>query len=407
MTDPESFVIIGGGLAGANTAAALRDQGCDAPITLIAAEAHRPYERPPLSKDLLTGSAERESVFVHPADWYAEHDVDLRTGVTVEAIDRDGRTVSLADGSTVAYDKLVLATGARPRSLPLPGADAEGVYLLRTLDDCEALTSLFKSAKRLVVIGAGWIGLEVTAAARGAGVEVTVVESAELPLLRVLGPEIAGVFADLHRQHGVDFRFGASPAEITTAGGKANGVRLEDGTVIEADAVLVGVGVVPNVELAEKAGLEVDNGVVVDAALRTSDPDIFAVGDVARAFHPFLDQHIRVEHWANAKKQPATAAAAMLGNHASYEDLPYFFTDQYDLGMEYVGYVEPGEYDDVVVRGDLGKREFVAFWMKDGKVLAGMNVNVWDVADAIKALIRAGDKVDVDRLKDAETPLGG
>jgi 3-phenylpropionate/trans-cinnamate dioxygenase ferredoxin reductase component len=323
---------------------------------------------------------------------------------TVTGIDRAARHV-LIDGEQLPYDGALLTTGASPRTLPVPGAGADGVYYLRSLEDSEALSDLFTSAQQLVVIGAGWIGLEVTAAARTAGVAVSVVESAELPLLRVLGPELAAVFAGLHREHDVDFHFGAGVAEITTDGGRATGVRLADGTTIAGDAVLVAVGAGPNTRLAEAAGLEIDNGIVVSDALRSSDPAIYAAGDVASFFHPLYGKHIRVEHWANALNQPATAATAMLGGAASYTALPYFYTDQYDLGMEYTGLVEPGDYDDVVIRGDLAGREFVAFWLAGGRLLAGMNVNVWDVTDAIKELIRSREVIDTARLADVNQAL--
>ncbi|MDQ1743389.1 MAG: hypothetical protein QOE23_1728 [Pseudonocardiales bacterium] len=405
MSSSQTYVIVGAGLAGAKAAEALRDQGFDGGIVLIGAEPHLPYERPPLSKGYLAGTSEREKVFVHPESWYAEHGVELRLNQTVTGIDRDARTVALADGSQVGYDKLLLATGATPRTLSVPGAEAEGVYLLRTLDDSEALKALLVGISRLVVIGAGWIGLEVTAAARQAGVEVTVVESAELPLLRVLGPEVARVFADLHVQHGVDFRFNASLTELRTADGRVTGAVLGDGTVLEADAVLVAVGVSPNSQLAEAAGLSVDNGILLDTALGTSDSRVFAVGDVANAMHGFYNTQVRVEHWANALNQPRTVAASMLGKPAEYDQLPYFFTDQYDLGMEYVGHVAPEGYDQVVFRGDVPGREFLAFWVRDGRVLAGMNVNVWDVVDDVKALIRSRATVPLDRLADPGVPL--
>ena len=405
MSSSQTHLIVGAGLAGAKAAEALRNKGFDGRIVLIGAEQHRPYERPSLSKGYLAGSADREKVYVHPQDWYAEHQIELCLDQAVSRIDRDARVVELADGSQVGYDRLLLTTGASPRTLSVPGADAEGVYLLRTLDDADALRELLGSISRLVVIGAGWIGLEVSAAARQAGVEVTVVESAGLPLLRVLGPEVAQVFADLHVQNGVDFRFNASLTEIRTSEGRATGVTLGDGTVIEADAVLVAVGVKPNAELAEAAGLDVDNGILVDSSLRTGDPAIFAAGDVANALNALYDTHIRVEHWANALNQPATAAAAMLGQPATHDLLPYFYTDQYDLGMEYVGYVEPGGYDQVVFRGDVAGREFIAFWVREGRVLAGMNVNVWDVVDDIKGLIRSRVSVPAERLADAGTPL--
>jgi 3-phenylpropionate/trans-cinnamate dioxygenase ferredoxin reductase subunit len=396
----DTFVIVGGGLAAAKAADALRSQGFEGRLVLLGSEHHAPYERPPLSKDYLQGKTPREKVFAHPHHWYAEHDVELRTGQVVTGLDRGAHEVRLADGSVVGYAKLLLATGASPRELHVPGADARGVHYLRTLDDSDVLRATLASISRLVVIGAGWIGLEVTAAARLAGVAVTVVETAELPLLRVLGPEVAQVFADLHVEHEVEFRFSASLAEIVTDNGAATGVRLEDGTTIAADAVLVAVGAAPNVQLAEAAGLHVDNGIVVDASLRTSDPDIFAAGDVANAFHPFFDQQIRVEHWANARRQPKAAAASMLGDDVSYDELPYFYTDQYDLGMEYVGYVDPGAYDRVVFRGDVAGREFIAFWLSNDRVVAGMNVNVWDVVEPIKALIRSRASLPAHLLAD-------
>jgi len=393
-----AHVIVGGGLAGAKAAEALRGQGYDGELVLIADEPHRPYERPPLSKGYLAGKATRDEVFVHPEDWYREHDVDLRLGSAVLTVDRAERCVQLADGERVRYDKLLLATGSSPRTLPVPGADS--ALYLRRIEDSEAISATFGAGRRLVVIGGGWIGLEVAAAARQAGGEVTVIEAAELPLLQVLGPELAAVFANLHRANGVRLLLGATLAEIAPTG-----VRLADDTVVEADAVVVGVGITPNTGLAADAGLDVDNGILVDASLRTSDPDIFAAGDVANALHPLLGKHIRVEHWANALNQPAVAAAAMLGGDAVYDELPYFYTDQFDLGMEYIGHVEPGGYDHVVLRGDTASGEFIAFWLREGKLLAGMNVNVWDVVDPIKAIIRSGATVDPARLSDPDVPL--
>lgn len=393
-----AYVIIGGGLAGAKAAQALREQGYGGELVLISDEPHQPYERPPLSKGYLAGKSGRDEVFVHPSQWYSENNVDLRLGSAVTAIDRSGHLVVLADGSTVAYDKLLLATGSSPRRLPVPGGDT--ALYLRSLDDCEAIKAAIGPGRQVVVIGAGWIGLEVAAAARESGADVTVVEVAELPLLRVLGREVATVFAELHRAHGVQLRLGAQLRELTPGGAV-----LADGSTLAADVVIAGVGIMPNTALAEAAGLAVDNGVLVDAALRTSDPDVFAAGDLANALHPLLGKHIRVEHWANALNQPATAATAMLGGDAAYDELPYFFTDQFDLGMEYIGYVEPDGYDQVVVRGDTAAREFIAFWLREGRVLAGMNVNIWDVVDPIKALIRSGASVEPGRLADPAVDL--
>jgi 3-phenylpropionate/trans-cinnamate dioxygenase ferredoxin reductase component len=343
---------------------------------------------------------------VHPEGWYTDANIDLRLGSTVTGIDRAAHQIALADGSRVGYAKLLLTTGSSPRQLDVPGHELDGVLYLRTVGDSERIKAAIAAASRVAVIGAGWIGLEVTAAAREAGAGATIVETAELPLLRVLGAEVAEVFADLHRQHEVDLRFGAQVAEITGSGGRVNGVRLEDGSHVEADAVIVAVGITPNVQLADAAGIKVADGVTVDAALRSSDPDVYAAGDVASAYHPLLDRHIRVEHWANALNQPQAAAKAMLGRPVSYDRVPYFFTDQYDLGMEYSGYVEPGGYKEVVFRGDVAGREFVAFWLaEDGRVLAGMNVNIWDVTDAIQTLVQARRPVDKAALRDPSVPL--
>ncbi len=280
------------------------------------------------------------------------------------------------------------------------GASLAGAKAAQTLRE-----EGFAAATRVAVIGAGWIGLETAAAARAAGVQATILERGELPLLRVLGREAAQVFADLHRDHGVDLRFGVQVAEITGTGGRAGGVRLADGTHIPADAVIVGVGITPNSQLAEAASLKVGNGIITDAHLRSSDPDIYAAGDVANAYHPLLGRHIRVEHWYNALHQPRTAARAMLGQDVAYDLVPYFYTDQYDLSMEYVGYTEPGGYDQVVFRGDVQRREFIAFWLCGGRVLAGMNVNIFGVNDTIQAIVRGGRVVDPASLANPDVPL--
>ena len=405
MSSTAAKVIVGAGLAGAKAAETLREEGFDGPVVLIGDEAERPYERPPLSKDFLMGKAERDSVFVHPADWYAEHDVDLRLNTTVTAIDRASHDIELADGRRERYDKLLLTTGSSPRRLEVAGAGLRGVHYLRRIGDSEQIKTALQSARRVVVIGGGWIGLECAAAARTAGAGVTIVEMAELPLLRVLGREAAEVFADLHRANGVELRLGVQVDDLTGREDQVNGVLLADGTQLDADLVIVGVGITPNTALAEAAGLDIGDGVRADASLCTSDPDIYVAGDVADAYHPFYGRHLRVEHWANALNQPQTAAKAMLGQEVFYDLLPYFYTDQYDLGMEYSGYVAPGGYDQVVFRGDKEQREFIAFWLHQGHVLAGMNVNVWDVTDDIQALIRPARRVNPDRLANPDIPL--
>ncbi|MFI6919508.1 NAD(P)/FAD-dependent oxidoreductase [Nonomuraea spiralis] len=400
MPGPATFVIAGGGLAAAKAAETLRGEGFDGRLVLVGRETHLPYERPPLSKDYLQGAGERDKIFVHDRSWYAEHDVELRLGVEVTGIDPAAHRVTLTGGEQLGYDKLLLATGSEPRRLSIPGGDRPDVLYLRTVDDSEHLRATLARVGRIAIIGAGWIGLEVAAAARAAGVEVTVIETASAPLLRVLGPYVAQVFTALHREHGVEFVFDAHPTEITDSG-----VLLADGTRIEADVVVAGVGAAPDTSLARAAGLTVDDGVKVGADLRTSDPDIFAAGDIANAYHPLLERHVRVEHWANALNQPATAARAMLGRADAYENLPYFYTDQYDLGMEYVGHIPPGESPDVVIRGDLDAREFIAFWLAEDKVLAAMNVNIWDVTDHTQALIRSRKPVDRAGLADPDVPL--
>jgi len=405
MSTERTFVIVGASLAGAKTAEALRKEGFDGRIVLLGDEAERPYERPPLSKDYLMGRSEKDKIYVHPEGWYSEYQVDLRLHTRVTAVDAARHEVSTNRGEPIGYDKLLLATGSSPRRLTLRGADRHGVFYLRGVEDCEALKSALQTATRLAVIGAGWIGLEVAAAARTLGVEVTVLERGELPLLRVLGRELAQVYADVHHAHGVDLRFGVQLAEITDDGQRTTGVLLADGTQIDAELVVIGVGITPNTELADAAGLTVDNGIQVDEHLCSSDPDIYAAGDVANGFHPSLHKHIREEHWASALNQPATAAQSMLGHDAVYDRVPYFYSDQYDLGMEYSGYVEPGDYDEVVFRGDVGKREFVAFWVKDRIVLAGMNVNIWDLTSAIQTLVSAHREVDTAKLADIAVPL--
>jgi NADPH-dependent 2,4-dienoyl-CoA reductase/sulfur reductase-like enzyme len=403
------MVIVGGGLAGAKAAETLRSEGYGGRIVLVGDEPVRPYERPPLSKGLLLGTSEPETAFVHSGDWYAANNVELLTNVQVKAIDLAGGTVTLDEGSRLRYDRLLLCTGARPRRLPVPGADSEDVLYLRTMADSGRLSQRLTSGTRVVVIGGGWIGLEVAAAARLRGCSVSIVEALDLPLQRVLGDEVARVYRDLHAHNGVQFHCGAFVQEIRTD----NTVVLADGLELPADLVVVGVGVEPNVELAIEAGLTVANGISTDASLRTSDPHVFACGDVANSQHPVIGRPIRVEHWANALNGGPAAARSMLGHPVSYDRLPYFYTDQYDLGMEYVGYVGPEGYDSVVFRGDLsivdGKApRFVVFWVKDSRVLAGMNVNVWDVVDDIRALVLAGyagETIDLARLADPGTPM--
>ncbi len=400
------FVIVGGGLAGAKAAEALREKGYDGSLTLIGDEEHLPYERPPLSKDYLAGSTPRAGLDVHDADWYRDNHVDLMLGKAADAVDADGHEVALVDGTKVGYDKLLLATGSRARTLPLAGAASHGVLTLRKVEDSDRIDKALHNGGKVAIIGGGWIGMEIAANARTRDAEVTVIEAAEYPLGQALGPELAQVFLGLHEENGVGFHLSASVEEITTEGSRTTGVRLADGTWVEADIVIIGIGAQPNLGLAESAGLDIDGGVLVDEALQSSNPDICAAGDIANHHHPALGQRVRVEHWANALNQPAAAAATMLGDPSPYTELPYFFTDQYDLGMEYVGHAPPGSYARTVLRGDRDAREFIAFWLDaENRVLAGMNVNVWDVVDDVKALILGRTPVDPDRLSDPNVPL--
>ena len=404
MPAQEPFVIIGGSLAGAKAAETLRKEGFGGPVVLVGAEAETPYERPPLSKGYLLGTADRESPRVHPADWYPENDVDLRTGVRATHLDPVAHRLTLDTGEELGYAKLLLATGASARRLPVPGADLDGVRYLRTFADSDRLLAeLSGGGKRVLIVGAGWIGLEVAAAARHHGNDVTIVEPQPTPLHAALGPDMGAVFARLHRQHGVDLFTDTTVREFRGTDGRVTSVVTDGHAGLDADLVVVGVGATPNIELAAAAGLEVDNGVVTDHALRTSAADVFAAGDVASSFHPLYGRYVRVEHWANALNGGPAAARSMLGQDIVYDRVPYFFTDQYDLGMEYSGLGGPG--DTVVTRGNPDDGAFIAFWLENGRVTAGMNVNVWDVTEPIQELIRSRRQVPVASLTDADIPL--
>ncbi|MEO8828514.1 FAD-dependent oxidoreductase [Lapillicoccus sp.] len=405
-SEVQQVVIVGGGLAGATTAEALRDEGFTGSIVIFAAERHAPYERPPLSKDYLRGESTADDVLVHPFDWYASHDVDLRIGTAVTAIERKEHRVVATDGKRTAYDKLVIATGASPRRSTLSGAELGNVLYLRTIEDSDRLRSAFVDGAQVVIIGGGWIGLEGASSARAAGAEVTLLEMTEQPLIGVLGATLGASFAALHREHGVDLRTGVTVDAIEPGDGgvTAGSVRLDDGTSIPADVVVVGIGVTPNVDLAVTSGLDVDNGILVDAQGRSSDPDVFAVGDVANAETPALGRRVRVEHWANALDRPPSVAKGVLGKAGDFDKLPFFYSDQYDLGLEYSG--RGGPDDAVVIRGDLPGREYLAFWVDtDAHVTAGMNVNIWDVQDDIQALVASHRPVDRTKLADPDVPL--
>ena len=405
MNTKPSLIIVGGGLAGAIAAQTLREEGFDGRITLLGQEANAPYERPPLSKDYLQGKTERDSIFVHPEQWYAEQAVELRLGTTVTSVEPASRTIATDTGAQLHYDKLLIATGSRPRRLGVPGADLDGVYYLRYVEDSERIKIEFARAKRVVIIGAGWIGLETAAAARAAGLEVTLLISGDMPLQHALGPEVAPTFAELHRSNGVDLRYRTTSAELSGSQGAVTGVILSDGTRIDADMIIVGIGATPRTELAAAAGLKIDNGIVVDEHLRTSDPDIFAAGDIAHTYNPRLGRRIRVEHWANARRQGAVAAKAMLGQDAVDVRPSYFYTDQYDLSMEYTGDIGPAGYDRVIFRRYADPREVIVFWLYEQRIQAAMNINIWDVAENIERLIQSARPINANDLTDPAIPL--
>jgi 3-phenylpropionate/trans-cinnamate dioxygenase ferredoxin reductase component len=402
MAEPHRIVILGSGLAGASAAGALRTGGFGGEVVLIGKEPHRPYELPALSKGILLGEAS-EPDWVHDEDFYPKNDIDLRLTTVIREIQLGDHVVVDDAGNRTQFDRLLLATGSRPRTLPIPGADLDGVRTLRTLDDSRAL--LPELTGHVVIIGAGWIGCEVAAAARKHGAEVTVVERLELPLHQVLGDTIGAVFRDLHTEHDVQWRFGVGAAEFT-GDGRVDTVVLEDGTRLPANLVVVAIGAMPRVELAHRAGLALSDsvpggGVDTDASLRTSAADVYAAGDIAAHFHPRYGRRVRVEHWANAKDQGAHVATNLMGDSQPFTNSPYFFSDQYDLGMEVRGLANPFR-DELVVRGDLESREFIAFWLRDGAVHAAMNVNLWDDGDALQALVDNQTKVDPKQLQEAD-----
>ena len=400
----KTLIVVGGGLAGAKAVEGARAAGFDGRVVLIAEEPHLPYERPPLSKAVLRGEKEPNSTEVGGQDFINEHRVDMITGTSVASIDLAGRKARLngGSGSEMEFDALVLATGATPRTLDVPGAGLAGVHYLRTVDDSVELGRAIKEGGRVAVIGTGWIGTEVAASAHQMGADVVMIDPAPVPLQRVLGAEMGEVFRRLHVDQGVTIRSGAGVSELRGSR-KVEEVVLSDGSTEPATTVVVGIGVEPATALAEAAGLEVDNGVIVDEHLETSSPRVYAAGDVANAFHPHYGERIRVEHWSNALNQGQTAGRNAAGARETYDRLPYFFTDQYDLGMEYVGF-GTGD-DDVLVRGDVESREFIAWWLRDGKVTAAMNVNIWDVVDDLRAVVSSRRVIDRSRLADPNVPL--
>jgi 3-phenylpropionate/trans-cinnamate dioxygenase ferredoxin reductase subunit len=403
MSDPRTFVIIGGGLAGGSAAATLRADGFDGRVVLVGSEPEEPYIRPPLSKEYLRGEADESALRVNEPALYREQEIELRLGMPVAAIDPGAKEIVLGDGERIAYDAGLLATGAEPLRLTVPGAELDGVHYLRTRIDSDALRAGLQGAARVVVIGAGWIGCEVAASARQLGVEVSLVARTGLLLEHVLGDRLGAFYRDVHLEHGVDLRLENAVTRIEGAQ-NAERVVLADGETIDCDLVVAGIGVTPRIELARAAGIEVGDGVLVDGQLQTGAPGIFAAGDIANFAHPLYgNRRMRVEHWANAGDQGPFAARAMLGSSDVWQRVPYFYSDQYDVGMEFAGDLEAA--DRLVVRGDMDAREFVAFWLAGDRLVAGMNVNVWDVSDSIQTLISKGSHVDDAQLSDVEISL--
>ena len=396
------IVLVGGGLATGTAVRELRTQGYSGDLVVIAGEHHAPYERPPLSKGYLLGNEPAEKALVNAESWYAEHDVDLRTGVTVESVDPDARSLR-AGGEDLEWTGLLLATGATPRHLALADDSGAPVHYLRTLDDSTDLKAQLQPGARIGIIGGGWIGLEVASAAQQAGAEVVVLEALDQPLRNVLGAEIGALFAQLHREKGVDVRTGARIDSITSgsAGSDGTTIGLADGDSLTVDRLVVGVGVAPLTDLASAAGIAVDNGILVDAGLHTSASGILAAGDVANVDHPVLGHRLRVEHWDTAIKHGTVAATNLLGGNAVADHLPYFFTDQYALGIEYVGNPGPEGFDRVVITGDtdgpVEQRTFRTWWLRGNRVVAGMHVNDWDAIDRVRELV--GTEVDEAELR--------
>jgi 3-phenylpropionate/trans-cinnamate dioxygenase ferredoxin reductase subunit len=355
-----------------------------------------------LTKDYLRGESEREKAYVHAADFYADNEIELEVATTVTAVDPTTSRVTLEGGRSLDFDRLLLTTGAEPRRIAVEGADLDGVYYLRTVADCDALRERLDSGGHVVVVGAGWIGSEFAASARVRGLDVTIVDPLALPNERIFGTEIGEFYRDVHAKRGVELVLGDG-VEAFAGDHAVARVRTSGGREIDCDFVVVGIGVKPRLELASGAGLEVDDGILVDEKLATSAPNVFAAGDVASALNPFYRERVRVEHWSNALNQGPAAARAMLGEPTSYDRIPYFFSDQYDIGMEYSGYAP--KWDEVVFRGDRDSGEFIAFWLKDQRVLAGMNVNVWEVNEHIQALIRSRQPIPASALSDLDTPL--
>lgn len=391
-------VIVGAGHAGGSAAAFLRQYGHVGPIVLIGDEPLLPYQRPPLSKAWLKGEADADSLQLKPSSWYEEAGVSLRLGGVVVSINRGAKTVSLASGETLPYDYLILATGARARALPIPGADLAGVLALRTAADAEALKAALGPGKRLAVVGGGYVGLEAAASTMALGGHATIIEREPRVLARVACETLSNFFQDYHGERGVTFVLDANVAGFDGVDGHVTGVRLADGAVIACDAALVGVGAVPNEELARDAGLECANGVVVDIEARTADPFVFAIGDLTHRPLPTYDRQFRLESVPNALEQAKQAAAAIAGKAMPPHEIPWFWSDQYDLKLQIAGL--PFDTDRQVVRGDVAAAKFAVFHLKGDLVQAVEAVNAPPEFMAGKQLIAKRTPVSIEKLAD-------
>ncbi|MET1231515.1 MAG: FAD-dependent oxidoreductase [Candidatus Limnocylindrales bacterium] len=397
-----TIVIVGAGLGAARAAVNLRKEGFDGRIVMLAEEDEQPYERPPLSKDYLRGTKGRDDARVKSAEAWVADRTEVLTGTKATALDLRSREVETADGQTFGFWRLLLATGSEARPLTVPGADLPGVLTLRTFDDADTIRAAALEAGAVAVIGGGWIGAEVAASLRQLDVDVTMIMSGSLPLERVLGPEIGTIYRDLHQEHGVHIVPDAK-VEAVVGQGAAAGLRLADGSLVAATVIVAGVGARPRDELARAAGLTVSDGVEVDEFLRTSEPDVFAIGDLAAAWHPLLDARVRVEHWDTARRHGIAVAKSMLDAGTPYRKAPYFYSDQYDFDMEYVGH--PSHWDRLLFRGEPASGSFCAFWLDGQRVVAGLNARVPGVSPTIAKLIESSVQIDPSALADTDRPL--
>jgi 3-phenylpropionate/trans-cinnamate dioxygenase ferredoxin reductase subunit len=400
---PDVFAIVGASLAGGSAAATLRQEGFDGSVILIGAEPYPPYERPPLSKEYLRGEFSFEQALVQPVGFYDDNSIETHFGVRARRVNAAEKVVELEGGERLSYDKLLIATGGRNRRFPTPGLDLEGIYDLRTVDDCDRIRAEASPGRKAVVGGMGFIGSEVAASLRQLSVDVIVIDRNKAPLRRVLGEEVGRVIEGIHNDHGATLIFEDTVAAFEGEGGRVERVKTERGRLIECDFVVVGVGIEPVTELLAGTDVEIDNGIVVDEFCRTGVEGIYAAGDVANHYHPVFERRIRVEHWQNALNQGPAAARSMLSKGEPYDEVPWFWSDQYDFNLQYAGFHT--EWDELVVRGSMEERNFVAFYRKDGRVLAAVAGNRGRDLRRSMALIKAQHPVDATKLRDPDVDL--